>query len=200
MARRSTAPAARPTTGRSAGTALAEPLDPYVEQVSAEITAELARRVARLRAQGHSPEALGSADALAARMLAAIPRPSPWAELGPFYTTSGFARVLGGITRQAVDERRRRRTVVALRTADGSWVYPAFQLDDRNRVLRGLPAVLARFHPRTPEDEWMVAQFLVARQPGLGGRSIVDHLRAGGDLQPVLDLTADRAARWALAS
>src|SRR5690606_41701385 len=108
--------------------------------------------------------------------------------------------VRGGVTRQAVDERRRRRTVVALRPADGSWVYPAFQLDDRNRVLRGRPAVLARFHPRTPEDEWMVAQFLVSRQPGLGGRSIVDHLRAGGDLQPVPDLTADRAARWALAS
>ena len=59
---------------------------------------------------------------------------------------------------------------------------------------------VAGLQPRGPEDEWMVAQFLVSRQPGLGGRSIVDHLRAGGDLQPVLDLAADRAARWALAS
>lgn len=189
--------ARRTTATGSAINSAATAVDPYVERVSATVNAELTRRVESLRAQGQAPEQLGAADDLAARMLAAVPQPSPWAELGPFYSTAGIARVLGGISRQAVEERRRRRTILALRTSDGVWVYPAFQLDDRNRVVQGLADVLDRFRPDTPEDEWMVAAFVAAPQPGLDGRSIADHLRAGGDLAPVLDLAADRAARWA---
>jgi hypothetical protein len=85
-----------------------------------------------------------------------------------------------------------------LRTADDVWVYPAFQLDDRNRVVRGLPQVLERFRPQTPDDEWMVAAFVAAPQPGLDDRSIVEHLRSGGDLAPVLALADERAGRWAI--
>ncbi|MBN2622262.1 MAG: hypothetical protein JXA83_02780 [Acidimicrobiales bacterium] len=197
MSQRSPAPKAANTATAAAAAAA---VDPYVARVSAQVSAELARRVDALRAQGHSPDELGDPDALAARMLATVPQPSPWAELGPFYSTSGIARVLGGVSRQAVEERRRRRTILALRTADGMWVYPAFQLDERNRVVRGLAEVLDRFLPQTPDDEWMVAAFLAAPQPGLGGRTVVDHLRAGGALAPVLDLADERAARWALAS
>jgi hypothetical protein len=192
-------PTAAKPTGAASNTA-ATAVDPYVARVSAQVSAELARRVDRLRANGHDPEQLGDAESLAERMLAAVPQPSPWAELGPFYSTTGVARVLGGVSRQAVEERRRRRTILALRTADGVWIYPAFQLDERNRVLRGLAEVLDRFRPQTPDDEWMVASFLAAPQPGLGDRSIVDHLRDGGDPAPVLDLADERAARWALAS
>jgi hypothetical protein len=192
--------ARRAATRRAANTAAATAVDPYVARVSARVSAELSRRVDALRSQGHSPDDLGDPDALAARMLAAVPEPSPWAELGPFYSTAGIARVLGGVSRQAVEERRRRRTILALRTAEGTWVYPAFQLDERNRVVRGLAEVLDRFRPQTPDDEWMVASFLAAPQPALGDGTIVDHLRAGGDLAPVLDLADERAARWALAS
>jgi hypothetical protein len=173
--------------------------DPYVTRVSSRVTEELARRVDVLRQQGHDAAALGDPDDLATRMLAAVPQPSPWAQLGPFYSTTGFARVLGGVSRQAIDERRRRRTVLALRTAEGAWVYPAFQLDDHNHVVPGLAEVLDRFHPTTPDAEWMVAAFLAAPQPGLGGRTIVEHLRDGGDKEAVVDLADDRATRWSLA-
>jgi hypothetical protein len=171
----------------------------YVARVSSRVTEELTRRVDVLRQQGHDAAELGDPDDLAARMLATVPLPSPWAELGPFYSTAGLARVLGGVSRQAIDERRRRRTVLALRTADGAWVYPAFQLDGHNRVVAGLSGVLDRFRPETPDDEWMVASFLAAPQPGLGGRTIVEYLRDGGDRQAVVDLAEDRAARWSLA-
>lgn len=174
--------------------------DTYVARVSSRVTEELNRRVGALRQQGRDAEALGDPDDLAARMLAAVPQPSPWTELGPFYSTAGLARVLGGVSRQAVEERRRRRTVLALHTADGAWVYPAFQLDGRNKVVHGLADVLGRFHPRTPDDDWMVAAFVAAPQPGLGGDSIVDHLRHGGDLDAAVALAEDRAARWALAT
>jgi hypothetical protein len=204
MSRRSRASAARaeaPDTARRAANAATAPaVDPYVARVSARVSAELARRVDALRSQGHDPDELGDPDALAARMLATVPEPSPWAELGPFYSTTGIARVLGGVSRQAVEERRRRRTILALRTSDGVWVYPAFQLDERNQVVRGLAEVLGRFHPRTADDEWMVASFLAAPQPGLGGRSVVDHLRDGGTSVEVVVLADERAARWALAS
>jgi hypothetical protein len=162
------------------------------------VSEELARRVDTLRRNGHEAADLGDPDELASRMLAAVPAPSPWRDLGPFYSTSGLARVLGGVTRQAIEERRRRRTILALRTADGVWVYPAFQLDERNRVVRGLPQVLDRFQPRTADDEWMVAAFVAAPQPGLDDRSIVEHLRAGGDMDPVLALADERAQRWAI--
>ena len=186
---------------RNMTAATAEALrDPYVERVSSQVTEGLARRVGALRANGQDAAALGDPDDVAARMLATVPEPSPWAELGPFYSTTGFARVLGGVSRQAVEERRRRRTVLALRTADGAWVYPAFQLDDHNRVVQGLADILDRFHPRVGDDAWMVASFLAAPQPALGGVTIVDHLRDGGDLASVLDLADDRATRWSLAT
>jgi hypothetical protein len=175
-------------------------VDAYVARVSAQVSAELARRVEALRAQGHAAEDLGDADSLAARMLAAVPEPSPWAELGPFYSTAGIARVLGGVSRQAIEERRRRRTILALRTTDGAWVYPAFQLDGRNRVVAGVAQVLARFRPDSPDDEWMVAAFLTADQPALGGRSVVDHLRDGGSVDDVLPLATERADIWAMAA
>src|SRR5918994_5806811 len=170
----------------------------YVQAVSSRVSAGLARRIGALQQQGHHAAALGDPDEIAARMLAAVPAPSPWRELGPFYTTSGLARVLGGVSRQAIEERRRRRTVLALRTADGVWVYPAFQLDGRNRVVPGLADVLERFRPETPDDEWMVAAFVAAPQPGLGERSIVEHLRAGGDPAQVLALADQRARRLAV--
>ena len=170
----------------------------YVNRVSSRVSEELARRVDTLRRNGHEAADLGDPDELASRMLAAVPAPSPWRDLGPFYSTSGLARVLGGVSRQAIEERRRRRTILALRTADGVWVYPAFQLDERNRVVRGLPQVLDRFHPRTADNEWMVAAFVAAPQPGLGGRSIVEHLRAGGEPAQVMALADERARRWAV--
>jgi len=188
------------TAPKAANTQVAAAVDPYVERVSARVSAELTRRVDTLRSQGQAPEQLGDADALAARMLAAVPQPSPWAELGPFYSTAGIARVLGGVSRQAVEERRRRRTILALRTTDSRWVYPAFQLDERNQIVRGLVEVLDRFRPRTADDEWMVASFLAAGQPGLGGATIAEHLQAGGDLTAALDVAEERAARWALAT
>jgi hypothetical protein len=169
----------------------------YVKRVSSRVAEELARRVETLQRNGHEAADLGDPDELADRMLAAVPAPSPWRDLGPFYSTSGLARVLGGVSRQAIEERRRRRTILALRTADEVWVYPAFQLDERNRVVAGLTQVLDRFHPETPDDEWMVAAFIAAPQPGLDGRSIAEHLRQGGDLAPVLALADERARRWA---
>ena len=68
--------------------------DPYVERVSHRVTEGLAQRLVALRELGHDADDLGDPDDLAARMLATVPEPSPWAELGPYYSTTGIARVL----------------------------------------------------------------------------------------------------------
>jgi hypothetical protein len=169
----------------------------YVQQVSTRIADGLRERAGALRQQGRAVADLGSPEEVAARMLATLPEASPWRKLGPFYSTKGFARVLGGVSRQAVDERRRRRRIVALRTADGVWAYPAFQLDDRNQVLPGLGEVLHCFDPDVV-DEWTVASLLVSPQTALGGASIADSLQRGAPpLATLLELCRTTNGRLA---
>ena len=66
--------------------------------------------------------------------------------------------------------------MLALRTADGAWVYPAFQLDEHNRVVAGLADVLDRFRPQTPDDAVMVAALLVF---GLWPNPVLNAARTG---------------------
>jgi hypothetical protein len=130
-------------------------------------------------------------------MLAVVPTPSPWNEvLGPFYDSRRVAELLGGISRQAVSERRWRRTLLALKTADGVFVYPSFQFDDRNEVLAGLSEVIQCFDPERV-DEWTVAGWLVAHHEALGGDSVIARLRRGGELENLLVLARDAAQRFA---
>lgn len=150
--------------------------------VSALVRHGLQRRLA-----GHDPSELGSAAEMAERMLATVPEPSPWNAVGPFYSTTGVRRLLGGVSRQAVEDRRRRGSLIALQTAEGTWVYPAFQFDERNRPIPGLIAAHRRL-TTGGLGAWTAASTLVGPQPELGGRSIVEHLGHDGDPAPVEDL------------
>jgi hypothetical protein len=114
-----------------------------------------------------------------------------WSEhLGPLFDTDGVAALLGGVTKQAVSDRVRRRRLLALRTGSGRLVYPAFQFDGRH-VLRGLADVLGQIEPDDAEA-WTVASWLTTPDPALGGRTPVDALR-DGDTDPVLAAAADVA-------
>ncbi|MGH9139489.1 MAG: hypothetical protein ACRD0G_20960 [Acidimicrobiales bacterium] len=168
----------------------------YVDQISERVAEGVRRRLVNLREQGSGPDELGEPDDVAARMLATLPDRSPWNDLGPFYSTRGMARVLGDITRQAMDDRRRRRKIVALRTADDHWVYPAFQLDEHNEIIGGLTESWAILREGGLED-WSAAATLVGPQPELDGRSIVAHLRAVLPAEPVLELCRATVARQA---
>jgi hypothetical protein len=151
---------------------------------------------ARWRAEGRSLADLGSPEELAGRMLAVVPEPSPWDnQLGPVLTTAGVARLLGGVSRQAVAERRRRRTLLALRTADGELVYPVFQFD-RGDVLPGLADVVACF-AGAPVDDWTLAGWLTARHDELDDESVPSWLRAGGDVATAITVARTAAGRMA---
>lgn len=168
----------------------------FIDKVTAHLRRGLKERLSHYVEHGHSLEEIGSAEDLADRMLQAVPTASRWNDLvGPFYSASQVAKVCGGVSRQALADRRERRTILGLKTADGVIVYPTFQFDEKNRVLSGLPEVLQCFRG-VDVDDWTLAGWLVSASRALGSRSVVDWLRLNRELEPVLVLARDAARRF----
>jgi hypothetical protein len=168
---------------------------PYPDRVAVQVWQQLKGIEEDYRRQGRSLEDLGSVGDLCQRMLSAIPQPSGWNEvLGPFYGPGQVAAYLGGISRQAVADRRSRRTLLGLKTADGVWVYPAFQFDDQGEVLGGLSDVLKILAPSL--DDWTLAGWLMAPFDALEGATPIQWLRRGEAPEPLLDLARREVARF----
>lgn len=110
-------------------------------------------------------------------------------EIGPLFDSRQVRELLGGVTRQRVDERVRARQLVAIRDSGGRWRFPAFQFDD------GRPdETLVELYWRlvdAPLDGWSAAAWLTAPDELLDGRSPAAHLRSGGDPE-LLQRLADR--------
>jgi hypothetical protein len=112
--------------------------------------------------------------------------------------TAGEAAERLGVNESRIRQRRADRTLWAIEDR-GGWVFPALQFDDepgRRGQIRGLEQVLrvlpANLHPLS------VAGFLTTPQPDLrvGDQpvSLLEWLRSGGDVRPVLDVA--EAADW----
>ncbi len=112
-------------------------------------------------------------------------------QVGPFYDTEGVMTLLGGVSKQAVNDRVRRHRLLALRTGSGRLVYPTGQFDGR-QVVAGLGAVLDALVPDDTEA-WMVASWLSTTDDALGGRTPIDALR-DGDTATVLVAARQLAA------
>jgi hypothetical protein len=80
-----------------------------------------------------------------------------------------------GITRQAVEKRRRAGKLIALTTGRYGYRYPVWQFTESGSV-PGLEAVLSVL---SPHDEWMQAAFFVGRNPYLENRTPIETLKAG---------------------
>ncbi len=170
---------------------------PYPEHVAWLVGQELDRLAARYAERGRSLAELGPPQEVAERMVASLPSPSRWDELlGPFYGPGQVARVLGDVSRQAVADRRQRRTLLGLRTADRHWIYPLFQFDRRNRVLKGLPELL-RILSESGIDDWSLAGWLMSPLRPLGGRTAMEWLREEREPARLLAVTRDAARRFA---
>src|SRR6266567_2087799 len=89
-------------------------------------------------------------------------------------TSSQVASALG-ITRQAVDKRRTRHTLLAVPSGSGDYVYPACQFT-ADGVIPGFEDVLRAFRIRSP---WTQLSVLLAPAPALGGKTIVEALKSG---------------------
>jgi hypothetical protein len=80
-----------------------------------------------------------------------------------------------GISRQAVDKRRRGGQLLAVKVA-GDWRYPAIQIDVDGQVSRLLPAVLED-GANVGMTGWAMLDFLLAPDEALGGLTPLEHLR-----------------------
>jgi hypothetical protein len=82
-----------------------------------------------------------------------------------------------GISRQAVDKRRRSLSLLALRQRS-DWRYPRCQFDDEQAgVVAGLAPLLKAFADVEP---WVTLDFLLSPEAALGGRTPLDSLKAEG--------------------
>lgn len=143
----------------------------WVEDATAAFEASLAELVGEQRPQLDAAEA-GRRAALKA-VAGAV-----WADaIGPFYDTEGVMTLLGGVSKQAVNDRVRRHRLLALRTGSGRLVYPVAQFDDE-QVVDGLGAVLDVLVPDSTEA-WTVAAWLTTPDPDLADRTPLGALRAG---------------------
>ena len=97
-----------------------------------------------------------------------------------------MGELLGGISAQAVDKRRRKDRLLALPVGKGGYRYPVWQVHG-GTVIEGFEEVLAVFGV---EDPWMRAAFFLSGDEKLGGERPLDRLKRG-DVE---------AVKWAAAA
>ena len=113
--------------------------------------------------------------------------------IGPVYSTGGVQAVLD-ISRQQIADRRTRGTIIAGRTDEGRWLYPAFQFDG-GAARTDVREVLDILRP-SAADPWTVALWFAVAKSDLAGRSPMQLLDAG-ERDTVHDLARRTASRWA---
>lgn len=120
--------------------------------------------------------------------------------LGAFYTTDRVRKVLGGVSRQAVSERVKNDRLLRITTADGVYLFPAFQFTN-GAVVPGLQKLL-KVLLGTGVDGWTVTYWLTARLAQLGEMTALDILASGDNdrITELAKLAADDAVGWRAAA
>lgn len=169
----------------------------YVDSVLLAVRPQLLDRVHELAGHG-SP--LPEPRELALLLGAGLPVAGPadldphFADLGPFYDSSGALHQLGGVTKQALGSRRANQSVLAMRAGDGQWLYPAWQFTGTGRVRPVLVPVLKALRGL---DRWAAGVWLVAPHPDLSGSSPRQALRDGTEPATVARLARRDASALA---
>lgn len=193
-------PSTKPATSRRSSSKLA--VTPqvvtvaYTQEIVKLVTSGIEQRLAELINLGGDPrEVLGEASAVAELMLSAVPATHAWdAQIGPFYDTPGVCRLLG-ISKQAVADRVRRRTILSGTSRQGRAVYPVFQFRGRHLV-GAISEVAARFRD-VPVDDWAVSAWFTTPAADLDGKTPARWLLDNGPVDPVRELAEQTVRRWA---
>ena len=114
--------------------------------------------------------------------------------LGPSYTGKQVRELLGVGTRQAINDRVKRRRLLAVPAADGVLEFPAFQFGRGGRTLPGIREVLDVFAGAV-ETPYTVASWFVTREPLLERRTPAEWVRDGGPVEPVVEAARRYAER-----
>jgi len=100
-------------------------------------------------------------------------------------------RLLGGISRQAVDKRRQAGQLLGIKLAH-DWRYPAVQFGSNGEVVPGLAAVLEALTDLSP---WAILDVLLAEDDALDGMSPLEALFQGDSgLEQVLRIVRAQKA------
>jgi hypothetical protein len=87
------------------------------------------------------------------------------------------ADLLGLENSAILDDWRRHRQIVAIKTSDGTWMYPIWQFARKpRRVMLGIRDCLAELDS---DDDWQNALFFLSDMTRLAGKRPIDCLRAG---------------------
>ena len=111
-----------------------------------------------------------------ARATAAQRRLELLSEAGGGLSTTALAEALG-VSRQAIDKRRKTGTLLAVPRPSGDWAFPRAQFGPDLSPLPGMTEVLRAFRIKDP---WMQLSELLTPDEDLGGRSILEVLRQEG--------------------
>lgn len=138
--------------------------------------------VLRLLEQPEALESLRGADPLAPARLRGIDARKKLVDLAGGLLSSEDAAMALGLTRQAVEKRRRAGRLLSLSLGRRGYRYPAFQFAD-GATLTGLERVLDAL---TGRDAWTQLAFFLNRRVDLANQSPVTRLRRG-DVDAVVD-------------
>jgi hypothetical protein len=138
-------------------------------------------------------EGISVEDSRRAGLLAAAAR--AWErELGPLLSSAQVRDLMGGVSRQRVDELLRARRLIGLRDDGGRRRFPTFQFRD-GRPLEDLAA--AFWTVAGASDDWSAASWCVAPDAALDGRSPAQWARDGRAADRLAEVARQDAARLA---
>lgn len=129
------------------------------------------------------------------RVIALLPPAAPHAldaEVGPFYDTPGVETLLGGVSKQAVEARRKKHTILAVKTVDGRWAYPTFQFTGDGVDPALVPAIQAfRGAPA-----WSAALWFVTPNPDLDEVTPLAWARSGRPADALVASAQRTVSEW----
>lgn len=158
------------------------------------VSEEAVRAFAETAGELLGGETLTVADARRGAMLVAAG--AAWErELGPLLSSGQVRELLGGVSRQRVDELRRSKRLIGLRERSGRRRYPLFQFDN-GRVLQPLVRAFWIVAEGAASD-WTAASWCVHRERGLDDLSPAQWARAGRDAERLARIARQDRARLA---
>lgn len=173
-----------------------------VNDIAAAVRSLLLDRVHR----GENFTNIGDIDVVAEQVIERLPiAASPWPQIvGPCYSSGSLQKELD-ISRAAVSKAVSDLRLLRLETADGTHVYPAFQITHRSMV-RGMREVLIALREGV-NDPWTWAQWLNTPVPDLSSDDSIQtsdlpkrpHISRliEGDVDAVVRAAHRTAAGWA---
>jgi len=146
---------------------------------------------------GDEPE-LGDAARLGQRAALVAVAGALWQrQLGPLLDIRQAQQLLGVGSRQAVHDLIQRYRLLALTTEDRRTLIPVFQFTEAGRPYDAVPPLL-RVFAEVEATGWTTASWFTTPSPDLGGQTPIAWIKAGRDLESVLDAarTAVAPLRW----